>query len=93
MRLRWKKHERVIGLAKVCAGPCGSDYTDGTEKYATVQAHRGWGRDAKTGWFFYASVAYARINTCGDGPYSTEEQAKVAASEWVKEQLKAGVSG
>lgn len=89
-RLRWKKHEKVTGLARVCAGPHGSDYTDGTTKYATIQAHRDWGKDVKKGWFFYASVEGVKINTC-DTDFPTESEAKAAASAWVKEQLKAGV--
>lgn len=93
MRLRWKKHEKETGLARVCAGPRGSDYTDGTEKYATVYAHGIWGRKHKSGWWFCGRIGGHWLNTSDDKPFATEGEAKATASAWVKEQLKEIANG
>jgi hypothetical protein len=88
MRLRWKKHPKETGLRAVCAGPRGSDYTDGSEKYATVYA-LSFRHTGTKGWYWVSSFTGAEYrNTCNE-PADDEATAKQQAQEYVKAQLAA----
>lgn len=84
MRLRWKKHPKETGLRAIGARPRGSDYTDGTTKYATVYAHS-FRQTGKSGWWWVSTFAGHR-NTCNEPPVD-EATAKQQAQEYVKAQL------
>ena len=83
MRLRWKKDARETGLAAVVAGPRGSKYTDGTNNYATVNAHS-FRRSGKTGWY-WVSLCGEYVNTCNT--QMDEATAKAQAAAHVKAYL------
>lgn len=89
MAIRWKKDPAPNGLAKVAAGPRGSELRiNNSVCVATVQAH---GRfSGKTGWFWVAGWGHPDIphkNTC-NVPSQTEAEAKAAALAYVQKCLK-----
>jgi hypothetical protein len=90
MMLRWKKHDKEIGLCAVGAGPHrASDLRDqnGTE-YATVYPDGGNWMKPLQGWY-YVSHLGGYVNTCGNlAP--DEATAKAQAAAYVKAQLKNG---
>jgi hypothetical protein len=86
-RLRWKKRPQLTGLARVGAGPRGSDYTDGVETYATVYAHS-FRHTGKRGWYWVSRAGGKIMNTCGIEGLD-EAAAKQQAQDYVKAQLEA----
>lgn len=86
-RLRWKKDAAKTGLASIGAGPRGSEYHDGEQKYASV-CPLGGGLRLFRGWFWVTGwgscVPY--VNTC-DAPVATEQEAKEQAEAYVKKHL------
>lgn len=80
MKLRWKKHKRPTGLARIGFGEVGSDLWDGVKTYATVYKLKNH-RDA-TGWYF----AGMGVNTCNE-PSPDEASAKTAAMAHVRAAL------
>jgi len=86
MALRWKRHDKVTGLASVGAGPRGSDLRDGEESLATVYAAR---RSFQTtGWYWHSRVSGEHVNTCNK-PVPDEASAKAQALAHVKQHYKA----
>lgn len=84
-RLRWKKHERETGLRAIGAGPRGSDYTDGVQRYATVCAHS-FRHTGKRGWYWVSTIGGTVVNTCNVEGLD-EATAKQEAQDYVKAQL------
>ena len=91
MALRWKKNPLPTGLARVCAGPQGSQLRDDGHRYATTNYARGFGSKDPKGWFWVArndSEGVAWKNTC-ETLLQTEGEAKAAAMAYVRACIKA----
>jgi len=88
MAMRWKKDPAPTGLARVTAGPRGSELLiDGKTRVATVTAV---GCRSGNGWFWVAGWGHPDIphrNTCST-PDATEAEAKAAALSYVRGCLK-----
>ena len=87
MALRWRKDERVTGLAGICAGPRGSGLYDGSVKYASIRA---FGRySGKKGWYYVCGwgSSVPHFNSC-DKPIPDEATAKSEAMAYVRKHLK-----
>lgn len=82
-RLRWKRRPMPTGLARVGAGPMGSDYTDGEEELASTHP-TGNGDES---WFWVGRVGEAYENTFRKST-TDEDTAKRQAVEWVRARLK-----
>ena len=88
MSLRWKKDERETGLRAITAGPRSSKLHNGTDSFATVNAHS-TRHTGITGWYWAAS-SHGSVpfrNTAGEKPL-TEAGAKAEAAAYVKKHLK-----
>ena len=87
---RWKKDDRETGLRAVGSGPRGSTFRNGSGYIASVQARGGGWRGPARGWYYVVcgdSLEY--VNTCNDQLYATDKDAKIAAVECIKAQIKA----
>ncbi len=88
MGLRWKKHEKLTGLAAIGAGPRGSDYHDGVRTFAAVYPIAGARSWITVGWHFVipsgSGIPY--YNTAGK-PVPDEITAKRDAEAHVKAAL------
>ena len=86
MTLRWKKEKALTGLQAIAAPPRGYIYWDGEKKYAVVSPLMDWHRHI--GWYWVAGwdSDVPHKNTCGE-PVDTIEEAKEAATKYVKEWL------
>lgn len=87
-KMRWKKNPAETGLRSVGAGPRGYVYHDGKTEYASVNALGGNWRGPLQGWYWCApsneELGIEWNNTATDKPYTTPEEAKNAAAEYVK---------
>ncbi len=86
--LRWRKNPLPTGLARVCAGPQGSNlYYNGTVHVAAAYSlHR-----SRNAWYWVAGwsgrdLGIAHANTCA-APVSSEAEAKDAAMAYVRAAL------
>jgi len=86
MRLRWKKEEPLTGLARIGAPPRGSKLHDGKVTYASISC---LGRRHDNKWYFVAGwgSCVPHKNTCAE-PVETEQEAKKAAFDYVKQHAK-----
>ena len=90
---RWKKDDRETGLraGAVGAGPRGSKLQNGSGYIASVQARGGGGWHGPVrGWYYVVcGDSLEHVNTCNDQLYATDKDAKIAAVECIKAQIKA----
>lgn len=83
MRVTAKVEPSERGLARICQGPRGYIVSlDGkVVGHVSVSLHCPTRREE--GWYFYASVGQARINSC-EKLLPTKEEARAACIAWVK---------
>jgi hypothetical protein len=86
-RLRWKKEPEETGLRRIGAAPRGYDYHDGETVYAHVRPLGGGWQSSLRAWYWYSYEGVPYENTANN-PIKTVEEAKLAASKFVKENLK-----